>query len=292
MTHVDGIGYETCLRDAVMEHVNYHSSAPRRSPVLEESKENTSIGIDHDHVDISIYIMGGFNDPDGSSIEITADILQVFSTMARQFDEPTLPRPRVSIKLDTCVVSTANDDGTGRPIGRGLGLEIASGRVFLAAVEESNLHISANTVDRTGTELIAVDGDLHLLSTTKQTVSADGPEVLLRSVRLWAGAFHPSKQQRKLILIHRPDKDCLTIEPFMFGPHPSAKLICYMDDVRLLHMTSTSPLVEKSNFASKVRVSLEFMNRTNSSNVFEFANGTYQPIEYKRVGLNGWIRFK
>jgi protein N-terminal asparagine amidohydrolase len=300
MAHVDGKGYESCLRDAVMEHVKYHSRVSPSDPSSEESKENTSPMIHQNHIEISIHMMGGFNDPDGSSIGITDDILQVFSRMAREFHELTLyhaaekyweKAPQVSMTLETCVVSAANDDGTCCPIGRGLGLDVASGHVFLAEVEESRTRSSANVVNKTGTELIALDGDLHLLRTGQQML-AEGPEALLRSVRLWAGAFHPSKQERKLIVIHRPDQDYITIQPFMFGPNPSAKFMCYMDDARLLHMTSTSPLVEKSDFAAKVRESLRFMNQTSSSNIFEVVNGMPQPIEYKRVGLNGWIRSK
>jgi protein N-terminal asparagine amidohydrolase len=293
MAHVDGAGYECCLRDAVMEHVKYHSR-DEDVVAIDDSKcqENVMSHNFHQQIDISIHIMGGFNDPDGSSIKITDDILQVFSRLAREFDELAHPsialNNRISMKLETCLVSGANDDGTGSPIGRGLGINVASGEVFFAEVEDT---FSANAANKSGSDLIALDGDLHPL-TNNQQMLAEGPESLLRSVRLWAAAFHPFKQEHKLIVIHRYDRDCLTIEPFMFGPHPSAKLICYMDDTRLLHMTSTSPLAEKANFAAKVRESIGFMNRTNSREIFKVVNGVYQPMEYRRVGLNGWVRNK
>ena len=177
------------------------------------------------------------------------------------------------MKLETCVCSGANDDGTGRPIGRGLGLNIASGEVYLAEIQEDVMKSS-------------------LLNSGQQQMLVEGPEILLRSVRLWARSFHPLKQEQELSVIHRPDHNCLTIEPFMFGPSTSAKFLCYMDDVRLLQMTSTSPLVEKSNFSSKVRESLSYMNQTNSNNVFKTMNGVYSTLEYRRVGLNGWARWK
>jgi protein N-terminal asparagine amidohydrolase len=284
MAHVDGAGYEACLRDAVLEHAKYHS----RDGHSEECTESSIGHNSHQQIDISIHMMGGFNDPDGSSIKITDDILQVFSRLAREFDEMAHPsialNNSIKMKLETCLVSGANDDGTGSPIGRGLGMNVVTGEVFLAEVEEN-----INVVNKTGSDLISLDGDLHLL-TNNQQMLVEGPESLLRSVRLWAAAFHPFKQEHKLIVIHRHDHNCLTIEPFMFGPHPSAKFICYMDDTNLLQMTSTSPLVEKPNFAAKVRESLEFMNRTNTREIFEDMNGVYQPIEFHRVGLNGWVR--
>ena len=303
MTHVDGTGYDSCLRNAVMEHVKYHSKSYQVDPVR---KENTSNRF-HDNIDISIHIMGGFNDLEGSSIQITEHILQVFSRLAQEFDEFAHPpiafnslyhaaekywerRPRISMNLETCVVCEANDNGTGCPVGRGLGLSVASGEVFLAEVKDSGVNSSVNVFNDAKSDLLALDGDIHLVRNQPQVF--EGPDLLLRSVRLWAAAFHPLKQVQKLTVIHLPDQDCLTIEPFLFGPNPSAKFVCYMDDARLLHMTSTSPLVEKKNFASKVRESLKYMNQTSSSNTFEIIDGVYQPIEYKRVGLNGWVLSK
>ena len=307
MTHVDGIGYDSCLRDAVMEHVKYHSTGyqddPNRTVFVNESKENTSLRF-HDHIDVSIHIMGGFNDPDGSSILITEHILQVFSKMAQEFNALAHPpnafnslyhatekywerRPRIRMSLETCVVCGANDNGTGCPIGRGLGLSVASGEVFLAEIEYDDMRSSANIFNKPEIDLLALDGDIHLVRDQPQVL--EGPDILLRSVRLWAAAFHPLKRVQKLTIIHLPNRDYLTIEPFMFGPNPSAKFVCYMDDATLLRMTSTSPLVEKKNFASKVRESLKFMNQTSSGKIFGVIDGEYQPIEYKRVGLNGWV---
>ena len=279
MTHVDGTGYEACLRAAVMEHIKYNCQGylglDEEAISIDKSKETANTF--NKNIDISIHMMGGFNDDHGSSIEITCDILHVLSRIAGEFDENVhslFPfKTRVNMKLETCVCSGANDDGTGRPIGRGLGLNIASGEVYLAEIQEDVMKSS-------------------LLNSGQQQMLVEGPEILLRSVRLWARSFHPLKQEQKLSVIHRPDHNCLTIQPFMFGPSTSAKFLCYMDDVRLLQMTSTSPLVEKGNFSSKVRESLSYMNQTNSNNVFKTMNGVYSKLEYRRVGLNGWARWK
>jgi hypothetical protein len=34
------------------------------------------------------------------------------------------------------------------------------------------------------------------------------------------------------------------------------------------------------------------MDQTSSSSIFEVENGKYKHIEYRRVGLNGWVRSK
>lgn len=304
LTHIDGTGYESCIRDAIMEHVKYHSNSlgydQRGNSMLEECKENVTSTLEQHHVEISLHIMGGFNDGDGSSIEITEDVLQVLSRLAHELAvNASEGRPQVSMTLETCVVSGANDDGTCCPKGRGLGIEVASGKVFLAEMEENRV-ASTSIANDIRMELIAIDGDLHLIRGKGDDMQpsmplAEGPDVVLRSVRLWAGAFYPSEnalQKRKLSIIHCPDRDCLTIQPFVFSPHPYVKYLLRMNDTNLLQTTSTSPLVEKENFTSKVRESLGYMNGTLSSNVFGSVDGVWQPLEYRRVGLNGWVRCK
>ena len=300
MTHLDGPGYETCLRDAVMEHIKHHNKGDlemnQECTAIEECIENTYSEKNHRRrIDISIHIMGGFNDKGGTSIEITDDILQIFSRMAREFEDYISPpnsfdslhqkvesfwrtKPRICMKLQTCVVCEANDDGTECPVGRGLAMEVASGKVFLAEVEDNSTNPFKNDMS----------------TVNHQPQFAEGPEALLRSVRLWASSFYStgSMHKRRLVIIHRADHECFVIEPFLFGPHPSATLLMCMDDSRLRHMTSTSPLVEKNNFSFKVRESLRFMNQTNSRSVFDVINGAYQPIEFRRVGLNGWVTNK
>jgi protein N-terminal asparagine amidohydrolase len=294
MTHVDGTGYQSCLRDAVMEHIKYHSKKE-----YEGLDDRDGLRV----IEISIHIVGGFNDCDGSSIEITDEILQVFSRLAQELDEYAYPpyvaekhwerRSRISLKLETCVVCEANDDGTGAPIGRGLGLNVSSGEVFLAELDEENSPTkSSNAAEM---ELIALDGDLHLLNSNHYHMLAEGPEVILRSVRLWASSLYPSNNptgNQSLNVIYRPDQDCLSIEPFTFGPHPYAKFLCSLDNASLLQITSTSPSVEKANFVSKVRAVLSFMDQASSSSIFEVENGKYKHIEYRRVALNGWVRSK
>jgi len=273
MTHIDGPGYETSIRDAVNEHVKYHSSHLKKENATKECKGNCKYlqtfgtGV----IEMSIHIMGGFSDPDDSSIEITSDVLQTFAALANEFSQYSTSRtglPNILMTLETCAVTSANDDGTGCPLGRGLGMEVATGKIFLAEIEEG--------------------GSIHGAVSNGCRVSAEGPSVTLRSARLWASAFHSHARKKGNLLnvIHEPDCDHLCVDPFFFGPHPGAIGLLQCGDEELLQLTSTSPDVEKPNFVRNVRDSLTFMNSTRSSRVFKHN----QPMKFHRVGLNGWVR--
>jgi protein N-terminal asparagine amidohydrolase len=294
MAHIDGVGYEASLRDAVNEHIKYHSSHPPNqtveSNIIEECKESCTSGV----IEMSIHIMGGFNDEEGSSIEITDNLLRTFAALSNQCLDYSVSKglPRVRMTLETCAVASANDDGTGCPLGRGLAIEVATGNIFLAEVED--------VVDEslpTPSAVAAVASRIKFPGVGKSKsnanagcgASAEGPEVTLRSMRLWASSFHSQGREKKhLNVIFRPDSDCLCIEPFFFSPHSTAKRLLDCSDDQLLQITSTSPEVEKDNFVRKVREALTYMNSTKSSSVF----GVDQPmpIAYRRVGLNGWVR--
>jgi len=296
MTHVDGPGYQTCLRNAVQEHINHHTSAP-------QGKRKRHV---NGTIELSIHIVGGFNDMEDSSIKITDDILRALAEISNEFDHRCFsgPTPRIQMTLETCAVSSANDRGPGCPLARGLGMDVATGSIFLAQVADGSAREGMNGssfssgATSKGVNVMAVDGDLQLLDSNTQSSScpsADGPEATLRSVRLWASAFHcdddgsqdPPKQ---LHVIQRPSSDYLCISPFFFGTHPASVGLLRVCDKELVQITSTSPSVEKPNFASKVRNSLTFMNATNSSRVFTNVNGALQPMKFQRVGLNKWAR--
>ena len=247
ITHIDGTGYEQCIRDAVNEHVRYHSN---------HAKQNLSTATENDGaVNMSIHLMGGFNDIEGSSIEITDSILQTLAAVSNECNSYSYIKgiPRLCMTLETCAVGSSNDDGTGSPLGRGLAMDVASGKVFLAEVEDDT----------------------------------QGPEAILRSVRLWASAFHKRsrRQSGKLHVIHNHTQDYVSIEPFFFCPSPAAKSLLDCSNEELLNITSTSPEVEKFQFAANVRESLMYMNRNKSPVVFP----RNEPLKYKRVGLNGWV---
>jgi len=300
MTHIDGPGYEASIRDAVNEHIKHHSAHPKQSHDTEECKENC---IDQNNVgsgtiEMSIHIMGGFNDTGGSSIEITDSVLQTFAALSNEYNaywDSSRRAPRICMTVKTCAVASANDNGTGCPLGRGLAMEVATGNIFLAEIEDGTMHGSVPssstppTAPWNGKVKIAVNGGIPLFHPIPydSCISAQGPDVALRSVRLWASAFHPhgGKREHRLNIIHQSDRDYLNVEPFFFRPHTAARGMLKCTDEILLQITSTSPKVEKPNFVSKVRESLNFMNGTRSAIVF--AGG--QPVKFRRVGLNEWV---
>jgi hypothetical protein len=233
---------------------------------------------------MSLHIVGGFNDHDGSSITITNDVLQTFAAVLRDYEGDCF---RLRITLETCAVASANDDGTGCPLGRGLAMDVATGKAFLAEVDDVELVSSHYPMTTSCDRMVTVDHELPM-TIANCIISAQGPAFTLRSIRIWASAFHSSsrKRVRKLSIIHQPIEDSLIIEPFFFAPHYSLKRLLDCSDDVLLGQTSTSPEVEKSNFASRVRKSFMFMNQNSSSNVFQYG----KQIKYNRVGLNGWVR--
>lgn len=276
MTHIDGTGYDTSIRDAVHEHAKFHSVNSSSNYEAEECKSPSGGAID-----LSIHIMGGFNDRDASSIQITDSILRTLVALSNEYTaNPSSMTAPMRMVLETCAVVSANDNGTGCPLGRGLALEVLTGKIYLAEVEDV---CSNSTVTDHG---YVISANPH--SECGSIISAQGPYLTLRSVRLWASAFHPHfvKQEHHLSVIHRPNEDHLQVEPFFFRPHVAAKGLLDCCDEELIQITSTSPDVEKNNFVRKVRESLEFMNQTSSASIFV----SNQPVRFQRVGMNGWRR--
>ena len=293
MTHIDGPGYEASIRDAVDEHVKYHSSHSEQDHTIgsEECKENSLYeeNAGRGIIEMSLHIMGGFNDNEGSSIEITDDVLHTFSALSNEYSINSVTRGLLPIRmtLETCAVVSANDDGTSRPLGRGLSMDVATGHISLAKVEDVSIRHRSLATERSA--VVASNNGVEHIAANIKSISAMGPEVTLRSVRLWASAFHSrdQKEESKLSVIHRPNRSRLCIEPFFFGPHVSVESLLECSDLELLSLTSTSPEVENPNFVVKVRESLTYMNKMNNWKVFSFD----LPMEFQRVGLNGWAHY-
>eukprot|EP00585_Thalassiosira_rotula_P022878 CAMPEP_0196228004 /NCGR_PEP_ID=MMETSP0912-20130531/51210_1 /TAXON_ID=49265 /ORGANISM="Thalassiosira rotula, Strain GSO102" /LENGTH=301 /DNA_ID=CAMNT_0041507557 /DNA_START=20 /DNA_END=925 /DNA_ORIENTATION=+ len=298
MTHIDGPGYESSIRDAINEHINHYSIRPKQNCDTEDCKESSAEqnNVGRGTIEMSIHIMGGFNDNKGSSIQITDSVLQTFAALSNEYNAYSASRrvPRMHMTLETCAVASANDNGIGCPLGRGLAMEVATGYVFLAEIDDSMINGSISssthpTASCNGMGKIAVNNDTPLFhpSPYNSYISAQGPDVVLRSVRIWASAFHPhdGEQESRLNIIHRPDRDYLTVEPFFFGPHIEARDLLKCTDEDLLQILSTSPEVEKTNFVFKARETLNFMNGTRSARVFPGG----KPLKFRRVGLNEWV---
>lgn len=279
LTHVDAVGYKSCIRSAVNEHVDYHTSCDK-NPL-------------NGTIKISLHIVGGFNDKEGSSIAITEDILLTLAELSNEFDYLyACGSTEVSMSLETCAVTSANDDGSGCPLARGIGMNVSAGSIFLAEVEEDAVH-STGCVNSTISSRDYLNVKLLPSAQKESAPTAEGPEATLRSMRLWASAFHvDSASTKQLHVIHRSDSDCLWVTPFFFGRHPAAAGLLQASDKELVRITSTSPAVEKANFARKVRQSLSLMNSSSSMRVFTKVRGARQPMKFRRVGTNSWVRLQ
>lgn len=304
MTHIDGPTYQASLRDAIDEHVRYHSMHSKNTlnNDPEEYENSCTKNATSGSIAMSIHIMGGFSDDGYNSIAITDSILQTLANSANGRNKYYASKglPMLQMTLETCAVTSANDNGLGCPVGRGLAMEIATGNVFLAEVEDANtnhqpLTLQPNSLTFSGTGMVAGTGNDNRISNNANAQQASsytsvlGPEVTLRSVRLWASAFHPPSsmnQEKRLHVISRPNINYLSIAPFFFAPHLDARSLMSLSEEELLQVTSTSPEVEKSNFASKVCESLTYMNGTSSSKVF--LDG--RSLKFHRVGMNGWVQ--
>eukprot|EP00957_Ditylum_brightwellii_P106348 8113094-Ditylum_brightwellii.AAC.1 len=144
---------------------------------MEEKKYNNDGYNDNDTIviDMDIHIMGGYKDERGTSLKLSTYLLGLFANFAEEFSNDSSSsllyngrrrNTQLFMTLGTCAVSRLNNttiNGRNTPIGRGLGLNVSTGRVFLAKVDPS----------------------------------VAGPALTLRSARIWAGSGRPS-----LYIIH------------------------------------------------------------------------------------------
>eukprot|EP00586_Coscinodiscus_wailesii_P011234 CAMPEP_0172500018 /NCGR_PEP_ID=MMETSP1066-20121228/133525_1 /TAXON_ID=671091 /ORGANISM="Coscinodiscus wailesii, Strain CCMP2513" /LENGTH=404 /DNA_ID=CAMNT_0013274057 /DNA_START=22 /DNA_END=1236 /DNA_ORIENTATION=- len=217
LAHIDRPGYEDCVRDMIKRHKSFHRDA---------------ITLCSDEIiDMDVHIMGGFNDADGSSREISSFLMDL---LVRLSEEECCS---VRMTLRTCAISCMNDDGQCSPIGRGLAVNVATGECFLATVDNS----------------------------------AVGPAAVLRNARLWSRSSSSKKRRLSLMHDVRDSNDGesrIVVEPFMFHDIRGSDILLRLPDCVLLQHTSTSPEVEKDDFCDVVRKTLRFMKYVDCKNVF------------------------
>lgn len=216
MAHLDSTAYESCIRSMIREHIAHHNP-PSSSSSFEEGKKEGTLCIPT----LRIHILGGFEDP--ASIEISNWLVPCLARLAHEFQDS------IQWILETCAISSLNDNGYRCPVGRGLGLNLHTGQVFLAQVA---------------------------------TPEWMGPLPELRAIRCWMGPCST------LSLIHTSKKTGIEIQPFSYSVRPEMEQVLALSDEALLQLTSTSPLVEQEDYCAGVRASLQFMLETPSHEVF------------------------
>jgi hypothetical protein len=216
LTHIDGASYESCIRAMVAEHIIHHQG------YSEEEKKSEDFSI-CEKIAFEIHVMGGFEDADSASLEISAWLMGLLVRIA---DEQ---KDVLKMTLKTCVISSMNDNGDECPIGRGLGIDLRSGEVFLAKVEE----------------VVA------------------GPAVQLRSARTLS-----DWQPQELSVIHSLESDRIAIQPFFYAPFDEIDELLRLRDDALLQKTSTSPYVEEPDFCRCIRSTLKYLKDVKCETVF------------------------
>lgn len=121
LTHIDGVGFESCIRNMIQEHKLFHADG-------EEKKQEYDMD---DRINIDVHIMGGFEDDDESSRSISNFLMHLLARIALEESH------EITVTLKTCAISSINDNGHGCPIGRGLGVSIKTGEAFLAKVDNA-----------------------------------------------------------------------------------------------------------------------------------------------------------
>jgi hypothetical protein len=141
LTHIDGTSYGSCIRSMVREHVAHHQTSFK-----EEKKTDGSVF--DNRIDLQVHVVGGFDDIESTSSNTSNWLMHLLAQIAE--DE----KDSIKMSLKTCAITSLNDNGYACPIGRGLGIDLRTGKAFLAKVEKE----------------------------------VAGPATELRSVRLWSGA--------------------------------------------------------------------------------------------------------
>jgi protein N-terminal asparagine amidohydrolase len=201
LTHVDTVGYETCIRNMVKEHARFHNTT--------------------DRLTIQVYILGGFENDDAR--QISNYLIRLVSQMAEEFVND------IQFVLQTCAISSMNDNGAYAPIGRGMGIDIATGDAFLCKV----------------------DGNVA------------GPSPQLRAARLWSG-----NGGKALAVVHTSSGNTMVVTPFTYSAFAQMDTLLRLSDPYLLQYTSTSPELEEDDFCSTVRSTLLFMGSVPCQTIF------------------------
>mmetsp|Transcript_12018 Transcript_12018/g.28926 ORF Transcript_12018/g.28926 Transcript_12018/m.28926 type:complete len:505 (-) Transcript_12018:286-1800(-) len=255
MAHLDGPQYTDCILSMVREHIMYHNNNSSISQESEEEEKKSdeddcffvstqdSISTSNNKITLEFHIMGGFNDEDGTSSELSEWLIRLLADLAGS-EEFSRSNIDIDFVLKTCAITSMNDTGYQCPVGRGLAMDIQTGRVYLAQCDDD----------------------------------AMGPASVLRSVYLWTARKH--LRVIHSATTGATDSSRIVIEPFEFRPFQHIPSLLKLDDESLLKSTSTSPDVEEDGFCDNVRRSLRFLQAVSCEQVF--GRRVDQPLIFER----------
>jgi hypothetical protein len=124
LTHIDDTTYDSCIRSMVYEHLTHHQDR-----FQEEKKEETDLS--HDLINLQLHVVGGFEDSEECSSNISSWLLRLLAELADDFKDS------IKMTLQTCAISSLNDNGYRCPIARGLAIDLRTGEACLAKVDQA-----------------------------------------------------------------------------------------------------------------------------------------------------------
>jgi hypothetical protein len=250
LCHLDSTENESCIRNMVQEHVDYHFN-----------EERMDYGATDEKLLMEVHMAGGYNDTKGTSSGITNFLL----TLLRKIAKETNFFMKVQIK--TCIVSSLNDTVANKE---------AASHLPLISTSESK----PSPVVR-GLAINVSTGKVSLLQ--KVHPALVGPAPILRRSRLW----NSSPCTEHLLPIHHYRREEIVIDAFTFRAFEGMEMIMKLPDNLLLQCCSTSPECEGPDYCEHVRETCHYLLDVGVDDVFgvEMKN-----LEYKHKKCSEWKR--
>lgn len=155
-------------------------------------------------------------------------------------------------------------------------------RISLSTAAISSMNTTAEGPRSRGLALNTHTGEVTPVTTALPS-ALDGPALELRNARHFS---EEQQSQPQLAVIHTPQSEGITIDPFPYQPQPQLNALLKVSDPVLLQVTSTSPQYESDRFCSDLRRTLSFVNTVPAQQVFQ----DQKPLVYSRSSnaLNEW----
>lgn len=297
VTHLDDTCYDDCIRKAILYHQKFHFNQQQKQRRLRSSDPTTTLtescndkncSSPETIIEMDIHVVGGYEDEKGSSRELSNWLLYLLIDIASEVRfynfHMTLQTALITCMNNTTTTTntttntqrqhrfgfrTTNRIDNNYPIGRGLAMNCQTGNVFLPYC----------------------------------THDVMGPELFLRSARLWSSNNnnHPTLFELcKASLDHNnyntdDDNDHICIKPFAYYPTRYLQSLSRIEnDDELLQLASTSPNCEGDDFCYMIRQTIHYISTVPYEQVFR--NGKCLVFERKcrrhntnTNNVNEWI---
>ena len=248
LCHLDSPEYESCIRNTVQDHMNYHQE-DKIENLDNSTSTSTSTAMPTSPICIEVHLVGGYNDAKGASSEITNAFFTLLKKLASELT------PHVVFHLKTCVVCGLNDSINYR-------IDTSNSKSNSNSNSNSNCASSLSSPIMRGFAMDVNSGRIVLIKNVDGTLL--GPKPTLRRARLWCN----DSREKCLNIVHHSDQDFISIEPFVLKTFLDFHYFLKMPNDLLLEYTSTSPECEAENYCDEFRDTARFLMSTNTEDVF------------------------